>query len=340
MVGYGKPFELRDVAEPGCGPGELRVRVRAAGINPIDFKTRDGVVKAVLKYRMPQTAGNEFAGEVLEVGAQASGRFKVGDAVFARVNKRKLGAFAEVVAVDESACAPKPSDLSFEEAAGVPLVALTAWQALTDVAQVKPGSRVLIHAGAGGVGSVAIQLAKHLGAHVATTCGTSNVDKVKAIGADEVVDYQKARFDEVLRGFDVVLDTLGGESLYRSVKVLKPGGCIVSISGPPDTAFARSEDAGLLVTVALAILSARIRLLAALGGKRYVYLFMRPDGAQLTELARLFESGKLKPVVDRVLPLEKWAEAFAHLESGRAKGKIILTMGDRHGVASTEKNPD
>jgi alcohol dehydrogenase len=316
---------IADVPEPVPGAGEVLVRIHAASLNPIDFKTREGKVRAVLPYRLPFILGSDLAGTVEAVGEGVS-EFKPGDEIYGRASKMRIGSFAEAIAIAASDIAHKPATLDMCQAAAVPLAALTAWQAFVERAKLRPGQKVLIHAGSGGVGTFAIQIAKHLGARVATTTSTANVDWVRALGADVVVDYRTQDFAGLLRDYDVVLDTLGGKALEQSVGVLRPGGRIVSISGPPDPAFAREIGAGFLLAFAMRLMSARIRRLARRHGVAYEFFFMHPSGAQLRELGALVDAGKLKPVVDRVFPFEQAKEALDYLQAGRAKGKVVLKM--------------
>jgi alcohol dehydrogenase len=324
---YGNNDGLRmvDVPEPSPGAGEVLVRIHAASINPIDFKTRQGKVKAILPYRLPFILGSDLAGVVERVGAGVKD-FRVGDEIYGRAGKLRIGSFAEAIAIAATDIAPKPVSLDMATAATVPLVALTAWQAFTERAKLRPGQKVLVHAGSGGVGTIAIQIASHLGALVATTTSTKNVDWVRALGADVVVDYRKQDFAEVLHDYDVVLDTLGGDALSKSVGVLRPGGKIVSISGPPDPGFAKEIGANFLLAFAMRLMSAGIRRRARRRGVSYDFFFMRPDGAQLRQIGALIDAGKLKPVVDRVFPFEQTKEALAYVEAGHAKGKVAISM--------------
>ena len=324
---YGKTGNTRigDAPEPPMGDGDVLVRIHAASVNPLDFKIRDGDFKLILPYRLPLILGNDLAGVVEKVGAKVT-RFQPGDAVYARPDKARIGTFAELIAIDEADVARKPANVTMEEAASLPLVGLTAWQALIERGKLLAGQTVLIHAGSGGVGVFAIQLAKHLGATVATTTSTANVEWVKRLGADIVIDYKKEKFQDVLRDVDVVLNTLGPDTLEQSLQVMKPGGRLISISGPPDPAFAR--DAGLswpLVQV-MRLLSRRIRSRAKQRGVEYSFLFMRPDGAQLQQIAALVEAGTIQPVVDKVFPFEQTQDALAYVETGRAKGKVVIKL--------------
>jgi NADPH:quinone reductase-like Zn-dependent oxidoreductase len=272
--------------------------------------------------------GNDFAGTVVAVGAGAR-RFMVGDEVYARPDKDRIGTFAQRIAVSENDLALKPVSLDMNEAASLPLVALTAWQALAERAQVKQGQNVLIHAGSGGVGTLAIQLAKHLGATVATTAGTPNISLVKSLGADIVIDYRKDDFAKRLAGYDVVLNSLGADVLQKSMSVLKPGGKLISISGPPDPAFAREIGANWVVRLLLRLLSSNVRRKAKKRGIDYSFLFMRADGAELAQIAKLVDSGVIRPVLDQVFPFERIPDAMARVQSGRARGKVIVAMPTR-----------
>jgi alcohol dehydrogenase len=324
---YGGPdrLQLRDVAEPEVGDDDVLVEVHAAGVNPLDSKIRAGEFKLILPYRLPLILGNECAGVVLRVGSHVQ-RFKPGDAVYARAAKGRIGAFAERLAVPQDALAFKPNNLTMEEAASVPLVALTAWQVLFDAAKLERGQKVLVHAGSGGVGTFAIQLAKHAGATVATTTSTANVDFVKSLGADIVVDYKKERFEEVLRDCDVVLNSLDADTLKRSLQVLKPGGKLVSISGPPDPAFAQQLGLNPVLGLVMRVMSHGIRKQAARRQVAYSFLFMRASGAQLQQITALLESGSIRPVVDRVFPFESTLQALAYVDTGRAKGKVVVKL--------------
>ncbi|GAA2143291.1 NADP-dependent oxidoreductase [Kitasatospora kazusensis] len=297
----GDVVQVTDAPVPGVGPQDVLIEVRAAGVNPVDHL----IVKGFMQPEgLTQTRilGSEVAGVVTAVGDDVTS-FAVGDEVFSRVDPRVGGGFAEAVAVHESLVAAKPERLSFEEAASLPLVALTAWQALTEQTQLRAGQRVLIHGGLGGVGSAAIQIAKHLGAEVVTTVGTDGVEAARQLGADQVVDYRSEKFDEVVGKVDVVLDTVGGETQERSFGLLKPGGALVSIVGAPDAEAQRARW-GVSVSAFL----------------------MHPDGAQLAAIAGLVESGELRPLVQRVFPLDQAVEALQYVEAGRARGKTVIRI--------------
>jgi len=312
-----------EVPMPTAGPGDVLVDIRAASINPLDKMVRNGEFKQLIKYKRPFPLGHDLAGVITVVGADVHG-YKVGDEIYSRPRDRRIGAFAEVIAIDSADVALKPSSLSFEEAAAVPLVALAAWQALVDLADVRPGQKVLVHAGAGGLGSTVIQVAKHLGAHVATTAHTNDVDKVKSLGADEVIDFTTTDFADVLSGYDVVLDSLGPASLEKSLTVLKPGGLAISVVGPPDAAFATQLGMPLFKPV-MAALSRKVRSRAKKLGVRYSFFFVKANGAQLEKLAALYDDGTLRPVLDRTFGFDETLDAMAYVEQGKASGKIVVT---------------
>jgi NADPH:quinone reductase-like Zn-dependent oxidoreductase len=324
---YGEKDGLRigEVPDPELREGDVLVEVHAAGVNPLDFKIRNGEFKLVLPYRLPLILGNEVAGVVVRVGSRVR-RFKPGDEVYARPAKDRIGSFAEFISMDEDAVAIKPKGLTMEEAASIPLVGLTAWQVLIERANLKKGQRVLIHAGSGGVGTFAIQLAKHVGAVVATTTSTANLEWVKALGADIVIDYSKDDFATLLSDYDVVLNSLGGEVLEKSLQVLKPGGKLISISGPPDADLAKDLGSSWILRQIMRLLSYRIRKKAQRHRVSYSFLFMRASGDQLREIGRLIDSGTIRPVVDRVFPFEATNEALAYVERGRAKGKVVVKV--------------
>jgi len=318
-------LRLGDAAEPAVQDDDVLVEVHAAGLNPLDSKIRDGAFKPILPYRPPFILGHDMAGTVRRVGAKVR-RFKPGDEVYARPRDGRIGTFAEYVSVNEADVALKPSNLTMEQAASVPLTSLTAWQALVELAQVKSGQKVLIHAGSGGVGTFAIQLAKHLGATVATTTSTANIDLVRSLGADVVIDYKTQDFERLLSGYDVVLNSLGSDTLDKSLAVLRPGGKLISISGPPDPDFARQKKLSWPVRQLLRVLSFGIRSRARRRGINYSFLFMRANGAQLAEITKLVEAGAIRPVIDRVFPFEATNEAMAYVDTGRARGKVVVEI--------------
>ncbi len=324
---YGSADRVRagDMPDPQLREDDVLVQVHAAGVNLLDSKIRNGEFKRILRYRLPLILGHDVAGVVVRVGSRVR-RFKPGDEVYARPADGRIGAFAEFIAIKEDDVAVKPKALTMEEAASIPLVGLTAWQALIERANLKKGQSVLIHAGSGGVGTFAIQLAKHVGAAVATTTSTANVDLVRSLGADIVIDYKKEDFAHVLRDYDVVLHSLDKVTLEKSLRVLKPGGQLISISGPPDAAFARSLGASWVLRMIMGVLSYGITTKAKRGQAQYSFLFMRANGDQLTEITVLIDDGIIHPVVDRVFPFASTKEAMAYVEAGRAKGKVVVSL--------------
>lgn len=322
---YGGPAVLQvgELPEPTPGPGDLLVDVAAASVNPIDFKIRDGKVKSLLRFGFPLVLGNDLSGTVRAVGAEVQ-RFKVGDRIVARLGKSRIGAFAERALVAQEDAALAPSSIDLADAAALPLAALTAWQALFEMGQLQAGQSVLIHAGAGGVGHLALQLARYKGARVITTASAKNRERCLALGADEVIDYRSTAFDSVLRDVDVVLDTQGGDTLLRSIAITRPGGHVISITALPTPEVARAWGAKPPLTWILALLTRRERGAARARGVNYHYLFMRPDGALLAELVKRVDAGVLKPQIDRRYPLREAAAALAHVEAGHAAGKVLV----------------
>jgi NADPH:quinone reductase-like Zn-dependent oxidoreductase len=318
-------LRLGENKEPELGESDVLVEIHAAGVNLLDAKIRDGEFKLILPYRLPLILGNDVAGVVVSIGSRVR-RFKPGDEVYARPHQDRIGTFAQFIAISEADVAMKPKNLTMEEAASVPLVALTAWQVLVERAKLKKGQKVFVHAGSGGVGTIAIQLAKHIGAHVATTTSTANVELVRSLGADVVIDYKKDDFEKVLEGYDVVLNSLGKDTLEKSLRVLKPGGKLISISGPPDPDFARENGSGFLLQQVMRLLSFGIRRKSKRHGVSYSFLFMTANGGQLGEITSLIEAGAIRPVMDRVFPFEKTNEALAYVETGRAKGKVVVAI--------------
>lgn len=324
---YGKGVALQscEMPEPILREDDVLIQVHAASVNPVDFKIRDGQFKLILPFRLPLVLGNDLAGVVVRTGSRVR-QFKPGDEVYAQADQDRMGAFAEFISIKEDGVANKPKNLTMEEAASIPLVGLTAWQALIERANLKKGQKVLIHAGSGGVGTCAIQLAKHLGAIVATTASTVNIEWVKNLGADIVIDYRKEDFESHLHDYDVVLDTVGGETQKKSLGVLKPGGKLIALAGPPDPDFAENIGATWILRLAMRLLSYPIRKAAKCRHVRYSFLFMRQNGDQLREIAALIDSGFIRPVVDRIYPFASTNEAMAYVENGHAKGKVVIKV--------------
>jgi alcohol dehydrogenase len=318
-------LRLADMPTPEPHEDEVLVEVHAAGVNLLDAKIRSGEFKLILPYRLPLILGHDVAGVVVKVGARVR-QFRLGDEVYARVDDFRIGTFAEFVPIKEASIALKPKSLTMEEAASIPLVGLTAWQALVEKADLKKGQKVFIQAGSGGVGTFAIQLAKHLGATVATTTSMANVALVKSLGADVAVDYKTQDFEGVLREYDVVLNSQDGKTLEKSLRVLKRGGKLISISGPPDPEFGSEVAAPWFVRLVVRLLSSGVRRKARRSGVGYSFLFMKSSGSQLREITRLLEAGAIRPVVDRVFPFASTNEALAYVEAGRAKGKVVISI--------------
>jgi NADPH:quinone reductase-like Zn-dependent oxidoreductase len=324
---YGSAQRVRagDMPAPELREDDVLVQVHAAGVNLLDSKVRNGEFKLFLRYRLPLILGHDVAGVVVRVGSRVR-RFKPGDEVYARPADGRIGAFAEFIAINEDDVAIKPKALTMEEAASIPLVGLTTWQALIERAHLQKGHKVLIHAGSGGVGTFAIQLAKHVGATVATTTSAANVDLVRSLGADVVIDYKKEDFADILRDYDVVVNSLDKVTLEKSLRVLRSGGELISISGPPDAAFARNIGASWVLRMIMDFLSYGIRAKAKRRHATYSFLFMRANGHQLTEITKLIDEGIIRPVVDRVFPFASTKEAMAYVEAGRAKGKVVISL--------------
>ncbi|MDY0910172.1 NADP-dependent oxidoreductase [Microbacterium sp. CFBP9034] len=339
ITGYKKDLIQAEVPEPVVGPNDVLVHVQAAGVNTLDEKIRLGEFARILPYRLPLVLGNDVAGTVIRVGANVRS-FSPGDEIYARPDQARIGTFAERIAVAERDVARKPASISMDEAGSLPLVALTAWQALVEKGDVQPDQKVLIHAGAGGVGSIAIQLAKHLGATVATTASARNADFLRELGADVVIDYASQDFEELLSGYDLVLDSRGGENLEKSLRVLRPGGKAIGIAGPPDPTFAHEAGLNPLLRLAISALSRRVRSQAHRLGVTYEFLLMKASGDQLAEIARLVDGGDIRPVVGRRFPFDETPLALRSLAEGGVRGKTVITdfgtpAGDHISAAST-----
>lgn len=319
------PMRLGEMPEPELRDDDVLIEVHAAGLNVLDAKIKSGAFKLILPYRMPLVLGHDVAGVVTRAGPRVR-QFNVGDEVYARVPDHRIGTLAQFIAVSENDVAPKPVNISMEEAASIPLVGLTAWQALVERAHLKQGQKVFIQAGSGGVGTFAIQLARHIGATVATTTSGANTGLVKSLGADVVIDYRKDDFEKVLQNYDVVLHSQDAAVLEKSLRVLKPGGTLVSISGPPDPTFAQGIGAPWFVRLIVRLLSAGVRRKAVRRDLAYAFLFMRANGQQLREITRLIEGGAIRPVIDRVFPFGSANEALTYVEAGHAKGKVVVRI--------------
>lgn len=318
-------LRLGEMADPEVREDEVLVQVHAAGVNLLDSKIRSGEFKLILPYRVPFFLGHDVAGVIVRVGARVT-RFKTGDEVYARPGDHHIGTFAELIAIQEGDLALKPKRLTMEEAASIPLVGLTAWQALVERGQLKRDQKVFIQAGSGGVGTFAIQLAKHLGATVATTTSTSNIKLMQSLGADTIIDYKKDDFEARLSDYDLVLHSQDGKALEKSLRILRTSGRLVSISGPPDPEFAEAIGAPWFVKLFTRLLSLGVRRKAKRLNVTYSFLFMKAAGDTLRQIAALFDAGHLRPVVDKVFPFQSTNEALAYVETGRAKGKVVIKM--------------
>ena len=318
-------IQIHNVSKPKIKDNEILVEVYAASVNPLDNKIRQGKMKPLLNFKLPLILGADLAGIVVETGEKIS-QFKNGDEVYANLSASKMGAFAQYVAVNEKDLALKPKNLKFEEAASIPLVGLTSYQALHDVAKLSKGQKILVKAGSGGVGSFAIQLAKAMGAYVATTTGTSNVSWVKALGADQVIDYKTQKFEKILNGYDVIFHTVDGEPTEKGINILKPGGHLLSLVGPPDKKFAKQVGLNILFQTLLGLVGRKVNALAKKLGAKYTFVFIKPSGAQLGEITKLVEVGQIKPVIDKVFSMNDARKALTYVEQGRTKGKVVISM--------------
>ena len=324
---YGKSPDIgfSDLPRPTLRDDEMLVEVHAVGLNPIDNMITTGMFKPVLKFQLPATMGSDLAGVVKEVGPRVT-RFKPGDAVFASLFDLGTGSLAEFAVVPERVAAPKPTNLDFVQAASVPMVGLTAWQAMKERAGVRPGQKVFIPAGAGGIGSIAIQLAKHFGAKVGTTTSTGNVPLVRGLGADEVIDYKQQALEKQLRGYDMALGTLRDAEIEKAIGILKPGGKLVSLVGPLDAAFAQARKLNFVLKLVFGLMSRKVMRLAARHEVDYSFLFVRPDGDQLADIGKLLQTGTVRPVLDKVFAFEQAPEALAYVAQGRSKGKVVVQL--------------
>lgn len=324
---YKKNSELQfvDVPEPIVREDEVLVEIYAASVNLLDSKIKSGEFKLILPYKMPLILGHDVAGVIIKVGSKVK-NFKVGDEIYARASDFHIGTFAEFISINEKDIALKPKNLTMEEATSIPLVGLTAWQALVEKSNIQKGQKVFIQAGSGGVGTFAIQLAKYLGATVATTASEKSFNFLKNLGADVLIDYKTQNFEEVLIDYDVVLNSQDSKTLEKSFEVVKSQGKIISISGPPTLVFAEELNLPWYVKFATKLLSSKVRKIAKKQNVNYSFLFMKANGKQLAEITKVIESGKIKPVIDKVFPFENTNEAVKYVESGRAKGKVVIKM--------------
>lgn len=324
---YNKKGSLQyaDMPIPKLKDNDILVEVHAAGINLLDSKIKSGEFKLILPYKLPLILGHDAAGVVVQAGKNVK-KFKIGDQVYARPADHRIGTFAEFIAIDEKDAALKPKNISMEEAASIPLAALTAWQVLIERAQIKAGQKVFIQAGSGGVGTLAIQLAKHLGAVAASTTSAKNFDLLKDLGTDIIIDYQNSNFENILSDYDVVLNSQDQKTLEKSLKILKPGGKLISISGPPTPDFAKEIGTPWFIKIILSLVSLGIRKKARNKNVEYSFLFMKADGQQLSKITALIEADIIKPVIDKIFPFDKTNEALSYVESGRAKGKVVVKI--------------
>lgn len=318
-------LQLVNIPEPIVKEDEVLVEIHAASVNLLDSKIKSGEFKLILPYKIPLVLGHDVAGVIIKVGLRVK-NFKVGDEVYARASDFHIGTFAEFLSVNEKDLALKPKNLTMEEAASIPLVGLTAWQALVEKSNVQKGQKVFIQAGSGGVGTFAIQLAKYLGATVATTASEKGFDLLKNLGADVLIDYKTQNFEDVLIDYDVVLNSQDDKTLEKSFDVVKSKGKIISISGPPTPVFAEEFNLPWYVKLGTKFLSSKVRKTAKKQNVNYSFLFMKADGKQLAEITKLIESEKIKPVIDKVFSFENTNEAVKYVESGRAKGKVVIKV--------------
>lgn len=318
-------YAFMDVPVPIVKPNELLVKVYAASINPIDNMIPTGMFKAVLNFQLPTTLGSDLAGEVVAVGKKVT-LFKPGDLIFASIFDLGIGSLAEFAAIPEHTASLKPSNLDFVQAASIPMVALTSWQVIKERANIQPGQKVFIPAGSGGIGTFAIQLAKHFGAYVATTTSSKNIKLVRSLGADEVVDYKSEDFEVRLNNYDLALGTVRGDILEKSVSILNRGGKLVSLVGPLDKQFAQDRKMHFIFKFLFKLMSRKIIKLSAKNNISYSFLFVRPDGRLLSKITQLLENKIITPVIDQVFPFEKSKEALSYLAQGHSKGKVVIKI--------------
>lgn len=324
LKSYGKNarMDFETLPVPVIKDNEILVRVHAVGLNPIDNMITQGTFKPILKYTLPAVMGSDLAGTVIETGRNVT-RFNIGDSVYASLFDMDKGSLSEYVAIPESVVALKPKSLSFIEAASLPMVALTTWQAF-ECARVRAGQKVFIPAGSGGIGTFAIQLARHLGATVATTTSKEKAALVKSLGAQQIIDYKSQRFEKILSDYDMVLGTVRGDAIEKALQILKPGGQLISLVGPLDLPFAYQRNMNSVMKALSWLMSRKINRLARRRQVRYAFHFMHPDSARLAEIASLIDAGKLTPVIDRVFTFDDAINALSYLKAGHAKGKVIV----------------
>lgn len=327
---YGATLRAAQVDRPEPAEHEVLVQVVASGVNHLDERLRLGELKPLIPLHLPKVMGSELSGEVVKVGSRVRD-LAVGDRVYGFPGPRAMGTFASYVTADAQALAPAPTSIPLEEAAALPVVGLSVWQGLVGMGALRAGQRVLVHGGAGGVGSIAVQVAKHMGAYVITTASAASAQTVRDLGADEHIDYASQDFAEILAHdpVDLVLDTQGGEVTRRSLRVVRRGGTVVSLAGTPEPTLADRIGSGLLVKTVLGLMSWRLRWRAARRGVTYRFLFIQPDREGLTELSRLVDDGVVRPVVDQVLPAEQTPQALETVVSGRARGKVLVRFGSQ-----------
>lgn len=325
---YGKKEKLHlvELPEPAVKENEVLVQIHSAGVNLLDSLIKNGDFKLFLPYKPPFVNGHDVAGVITKVGSNVR-RFKVGDEVYSRVGDHRIGTFAEYIAISENDLALKPQNLTMDEAASIPLVGLTVWQAFVETGNLKKGQKVFIQAGSGGVGTFAIQLAKHLGAFVATTTSTANMDWVKKLGADLVIDYKTEDFETKLKDYDLVIHSnRDPKILEKSFRILKPGGQLISLVGPPTPEFAAKIGLPWYLKLVTTLLSSGAKKKAKKANVAFQFLFMRAEGSQLAKITSLIEAGVIKPVIDKVFAFEQTNDAMAYVASGRAKGKVVIKV--------------
>jgi NADPH:quinone reductase-like Zn-dependent oxidoreductase len=321
IVKYGElqdSLSINEIEKPSISATDILIETKAASLNPIDYKLVSGDLKDMVPLSLPSTIGFDVSGVVVKKGAEVT-NFEVGDAVYARVPHKQMGTVTAYVAVESGVVSKKPDNISFEEAAGLPLTGLTAMQALERVG-LKENDKVLIHAGSGGVGSFAIQYAKAKGAFVYTTTSTKNVDMVKALGADRVIDYKTEDYKTIAKDLDIIFDTLGGNYTLEALEIIKQGGKVTTIVGPPD------EETAKLMGLADYKLSEELSNKVNEKSATYKFTWMQPNGEQLDAISTMVKEAKIKPVVDKVYSFEKSIDAYLYLAKGRAKGKVIISL--------------